>query len=147
MERRGLDRREFTREWVVAVLSGVTISVAGCGGGGGSPAAPSGPSPGGPGGSAADPGDGTDTGSEHRASISANHGHEAVLTGTELQGSGDVMLDIRGQADHSHVVALTRDEVDRIAQGERVVTASTSHQGHDHTITFDPTEAPVPDDY
>ena len=124
MERVRLDRREFTVAAVLAALSGVTITISSCGGGGGSsPTVPSNPTP------SLGPGD-------KAGSISANHGHVAVITAVQLAAGGAVNLDIQGQATHSHAVQLSAAEVTQISQGTRVAKASSTDQGHDHTVTF-----------
>ena len=68
-----LDRREFTRLSVLAALSGVAITISGCGGGGGSNSSPNNPTPT----PSLAPGD-------KAATISANHGHTAVITNVQL---------------------------------------------------------------
>jgi hypothetical protein len=39
-----------------------------------------------------------------RTTISANHGHSAVITGAQLTAGGAVELNIRGTATHAHTV-------------------------------------------
>lgn len=121
-----LGRREFTVASVMALLSGVTITLSGCGGGG----SPSGPSPtGGSGGPPTSSGDRT-------ASISANHGHTAVVTGAMITAGAAVSLNIRGSSDHPHTVALSASEIQQIGAGQRVAKNSSTDGGHDHTVTF-----------
>jgi hypothetical protein len=115
-----LDRRQFTLKTVLAVLSGVTISITGCGGDD-SPTAPGGGG-GGTGGAT--------------ASVSANHGHTATLSAAQLSAGTDVVLDIRGSANHPHTVALSGPEVVSIANRQRVSKTSSSEDGHNHTVTF-----------
>ena len=112
-------RREFTVASALAVLGGVTITISGCGGSSDSPTGPT-----------ATPGGGSS------ASISLNHGHEAVITSAQLTAANDVELDITGTADHSHSVTLSSVEVQQIAAGTRVSKVSTTDGGHDHTVTF-----------
>jgi hypothetical protein len=126
-ERRTLGRREFTVASALAALSGVAITIGGCAGGsssGGSPTTPSTPPP------APDPG-GDVTGT-----VSANHGHAAVISAARLSDPQMVELDITGSADHPHTVELTADEIQQIADGETVSKASSVEQGHGHTVTF-----------
>lgn len=121
-----LGRREFTVASVMALLSGVTITLSGCGGGG----SPSSPSPtGGSGGPPTSSGDRT-------ASISANHGHTAVVTGAMITAGAAVSLNIRGSSDHPHTVALSASEIQQIGAGQRVAKNSSTDGGHDHTVTF-----------
>jgi len=141
-EARQVDRREFTRESLLALLAGVTVTVSGCGGGGGGsspsvgPAAPSAPSPTPTGNTAGD--------NDVPGSISANHGHHAVVTGAQLAAGGAVRLDIHGEADHTHLVDLTVAEVARIHDGQMVSKDSSATDAHAHTVTF--LKGTVPDD-
>lgn len=127
-ERKTLDRREFTVASVLAALSGVAITVSGCGGGsssGASPTTPSTPSP--------TPGPG---GGDVMGRISANHGHVAVISAARLADPQMVELDITGSANHPHTVELTADEVQQISDGQTVSKTSSVDQGHSHTVTF-----------
>ena len=80
-------------------------------------------------------------GSDRQASIASNHGHVATLTAAQLSAGAAVSLDIRGSADHSHIVGLGGAEVVQIRQGQRVTTtsstdASSTFGTHSHTVTF-----------
>ena len=114
-----LDRREFTAKSVLALLSGVVITITGCSED--NPSNPANPSQ--------EAGDAV-------AAISANHGHTAVITSAQLLAPTAISLDIRGSASHSHTVELTQLEVAQIADGTRVSKLSTNEQGHDHMVTF-----------
>jgi hypothetical protein len=113
------DRRQFTVGAILALLAGVTITLSGCGDDDG-PLAPS-PAPG---------------GSNITGSISANHGHSAVITDAQLGAGNVVTLDIRGTAAHPHTVELTVGEAQQIAARQRVVKESSTDDGHRHTVTF-----------
>jgi len=113
-----LTRREFTLETALAILSGVTITISGCGSD-----SPTAPTP------TLNPGD-------KQGSISANHGHSAVIRAAEINAANVVSLDIRGNADHPHTVSLTQAEVMSIGANTRVSKASSTDDGHDHTVTF-----------
>jgi hypothetical protein len=123
-----LGRREFTVASALAALSGVAITISGCGGGssGGSPTTPSTPTP-------------TPTpaaGGDVMGTISANHGHTAVISAARLADPAMVELDIRGIADHRHTVGLSAEEVQQIAGGQQVAKVSSEDAGHSHTVTF-----------
>ena len=121
-----LDRREFTRLSLLSMLSGVAITISGCGGGGGGGSN----NPGGP----SNPGDGSKSGA-----ISANHGHAVTITAAELSAGGQLVLTLRGTAgvpEHTHSVALTAAEVVSIRDGARVSKVSSNTDAHDHTVTF-----------
>ncbi len=121
-----IGRREFSLHSALAILSGVAITVSGCASD--SPTDPS-PSPG--------PGPDPDPDPDDlEGTVSANHGHEAVITGAELTAGNMLSLDITGTADHPHTVELSEDEVMRIADGDTVAKVSSSDDGHTHTVTF-----------
>jgi hypothetical protein len=119
-----VDRREFTRETLLVALSGVVITVSGCGGGdGGSPTSPS------------------PTGGAGVGTVGANHGHSAVISDAQITAGNTVQLDIQGAADHPHAVTLTADAVQAIRAGRPVGAISTSNTSptspsHSHTVTF-----------
>jgi hypothetical protein len=119
-----LDRREFTLQLVLAVLSGATITVVSACGGGGSPSSPS-PSP--------NPGGNNDgvTGT-----VLANHGHTAFIENARLTAGNAFSLDIRGQADHPHTIDLSANQVVQIAARQRVSVESTTDAAHAHTVVF-----------
>jgi hypothetical protein len=119
-----IGRRDFTAAGILALLSGVAISVSGCGGGGGS-SSPTSPSTGTPA-----------AGGDKTGSVSSNHGHTAVLTAAQLQAGGAVALNIRGTSAHPHTVNLTAAQVASIAGGTRVAQTSSSDDGHTHDVTF-----------
>ena len=115
-----ISRREFSLHSALAILSGVAITVSGCGSD--SPTDPT-PTP--------DPGP-----DDLEGTVSANHGHEAVITDAELTAGNMLTLDIMGTADHPHTVELTADEVMRIDDGETVAKLSSNNDAHTHTVTF-----------
>ena len=115
-----LDRREFTLQLVLAVLSGATITVASACGGDGYGGNPPSPSPSG----------------DISGTVTANHGHQATITGGQLSAGNSVTLDIRGGADHPHTVELTAGQVMQIAARQRVSVQSTTDVAHAHTVVF-----------
>jgi hypothetical protein len=115
-----LDRREFTLQLVIAILSGATITVVPACGGGGSPSSPS-----------PNPGSGDVTGT-----ITANHGHTARITAAQLSAGNELTLNITGQADHPHTVQLSGAQIMQIASRQRVSVESTNDAAHTHTVTF-----------
>ncbi len=115
-----LTRRNFTLAAAMAVLSGVAISVSGCGGdSSASPAAPS-----------------STPASDRTGSISSNHGHSAMITSAQLGASGGVTLNIQGTSSHPHTVALTGADLSAIASNQRVSRESSNDASHTHTVTF-----------
>jgi hypothetical protein len=125
MEHRTLDRREFTLQSAMAILSAATITISGCGGGGSSPAPTPNPNPN------PNPGPGDVAGT-----ITGNHGHTATISAAVLTAANAIQLDIRGGADHPHTVSLSASEVTMIGARQTVSKVSTNDQGHSHTVTF-----------
>jgi hypothetical protein len=127
-EQKILGRREFTVASAMAVLSGVAITVSGCGGSGGSsptsPPAPEVPDP--------TPAPGADA----VGTVGTNHGHAAVITAAQLSSPTELTLDITGTSSHPHTVALSIDEVQQIGSGGRVSKESSTDESHSHTVTF-----------
>jgi hypothetical protein len=118
-----LDRREFTLAAILAMLSGVTITISACGS---SSSSPSTPTP-----TTQPPATGDKT-----ATISANHGHTATITGAQLTAGGDLTVQLTEGSGHTHSVGLTGAEVVQIRDNTRVSKESSSNSGHSHTVTF-----------
>jgi hypothetical protein len=133
-ERFDPSRREFTLASALAVLSGVTITITGCGGGGygGTNSDPYGPSTPAP----------TPMVGDKLGAVSANHGHEAMITAARLTAGQAISLDIRGQADHTHNVELSAVEINAIAANQQVTKPSSSsstggiYGDHLHSVSF-----------
>jgi hypothetical protein len=114
-----MTRREFTLESALAVLAGVTITISGCGDDdGGTPMSPT-PTP------------GSVTGT-----VSANHGHTAIIDSARLMAGAAISLDIRGQATHPHTVNISAAQMQTISARQQVSIVSSSDDGHTHTVTF-----------
>ncbi len=124
-----LDRRTFTLEAALAILSGVAITISSGCGGGSSPTTPSTPAPT----PAPTP---TPATGDKVGSISANHGHSAVITAAQLTAGGGVSLNIQGSASHNHVVDLSAAQIAAIAANQQVAKDSSNNDGHEHTVTF-----------
>ena len=118
-----LDRREFTLAAILTMLSGVTITISGCGSS--SPNTPTPPTTQPPVG-------------DKMGTISANHGHVAVITAARLLAGQAISLDIQGTASHTHTVDLSAAEIVDIAGHQRVAKDSSTNGGHNHTVTFNP---------
>jgi hypothetical protein len=113
-------RREFTLAAMLAMLSGVTITISGCGGSSSSSPTPQATTP---------------PAGDKTATISANHGHVAVITSAKLTAGNALVLDIQGSATHNHTVELSAAEVVQIRDGARVAKESSATD-HRHTVTF-----------
>jgi hypothetical protein len=120
----GIDRREFTLQAAMAILAGCTITVAeGCGSSSSSPTPTPTPTP--------QPSDVT-------GSISANHGHVAVITGAQITAGGAIPLNIQGMATHPHTVEISQTDLQSLKNRQAVTHDSTNNSGHMHTVTFTP---------
>jgi hypothetical protein len=114
-----LDRREFTLQAALAILAGVTITVAeACG------SSKTAPSP--------------TSVSDVTGSISANHGHTAVITGAQITAGNAVSLNIQGTATHAHTVEISQTDLQNLKNRQAVTRDSTNNSGHTHTVTFTP---------
>ena len=118
-DRHVVTRRDFTLESALALLAGVTITISGCGDDDSPTPSPSPP-----------------PATNVSGSVSANHGHEATITGAQITQAGALSLDIRGQATHPHTVQLTGAQVQAVGQRARVEMVSSTDNNHSHTVTF-----------
>ena len=109
-------RREFTLGWALAVLGAATITIS-CSSDNNPTTTPS------------NPGD-------EVGSISANHGHIAIVHAAQLTSPTAITVDIRGNATHPHLIELSSSQVAMISDNGRVSVVSTTDDGHNHTVTF-----------
>jgi hypothetical protein len=121
----GISRREFTLETCLAILAGAAVTIVGsaCGSGGSSPAGPSG-------------GPGPGAGGDKSGAISGNHGHTATITAAQLTAGNALSVELTLGSGHTHQLALTANQVAAVAANQSVSGASTTTNGHDHTVTF-----------
>ena len=121
-----LERRDFTMQLILAVLSSATIVVSeACGSSGADPSPVGGGNGGGGGGNGSVAG-----------TISGNHGHVATISAAQLTAANAVALDITGTATHSHSVDLSAQDILDVAGRKSVAKLSSTGSGHDHTVTF-----------
>ncbi len=118
-------RRAISVGAALALLGFPTITLTGCGGG----SSPTNPNP------TPNPTP-TPSPGDVQGAISANHGHNVVITAAQLQAGGAVTLVLSVASNHSHSVDLSSAEVVQIRGGGRVSKTSTSEQAHTHTVTF-----------
>jgi hypothetical protein len=111
-----MTRRAFTVESALAILGAATITIS-CGGSDSMPTTPT------------NPGD-------EVGSISANHGHIAIVEAVRLTSPTAISVDIRGNATHPHLIELTSSQLAMISDNGRVSVVSTTDEGHNHTVTF-----------
>ncbi len=139
-EPKDVSRREFTEKSAMAILSGVVITITGCGGSDSPPPTPAQPSPTPP------PAPPTGSADDVFGVVSANHGHIAGITQAEIMSGNDLSLNIIGDAGHPHTVELTADELTQIGYGVQVSKAASRLEAddplypdvpsHGHTVTF-----------
>ena len=116
-----ITRREFTAQSVLALLGGFIITVTEACGSSSSVTTPSPTAP-----------------SDITASISANHGHVATVTGAQITADLGVTLNIQGQATHNHTVDLSSTDLTNLKNRQTVAITSSTNSGHQHTVTFTP---------
>lgn len=68
--------------------------------------------------------------------IERNHGHELLLSESDLEDHQSHSYDIQGMATHSHIVYLSRNDFMRLSQGSTVRVVSSSNYGHRHLIVL-----------
>jgi len=119
-EARLLDRRAFTVESALAILSGVLITITGCDSN--DTTNPTQPAP--------------IVAGDVSGVVSDNHGHVAVIMRAQLTAGNALSLDIQGSASHTHTVELSAAEIVQIGGGQKVAKTSTTNSGHNHTVTF-----------
>ena len=119
-------RRDFTVSSALAFLSGVAITITGCGDSGGpttpAPTTTTTPAP--------------PASSDVTGTVDENHGHTAVITAAQLTSAATVILDITGTSSHTHTVELTSADLDQIAAGTQVAKTSSVDAEHGHLVTF-----------
>jgi hypothetical protein len=115
-----LTRREFTLEAAIAILAGCVITISDTACGGSNPTAP------------------IPTEPDLNGSVSANHGHVAVITSIQIMAGNAVALDIRGTATHTHTLSISQGDLTSLRNRQTVTSNSTTDSGHSHTVTFTP---------
>jgi len=120
-------RRKFTLEAALAILAGcvITITDAACGGKDDTPTNPA-PAP-----------------TDITGTISANHGHAAVVTAAQITATSAIVLDIKGTAVHNHTLSLSQADLQTLKNRTPVSRDSSSDVSgsaglHLHTVTFTP---------
>lgn len=119
-DRHVVTRRDFTLESALALLAGVTITITGCGDDDNNSSPTPGPTP----------------VANATGTVSANHGHEAMITAAQITAGGNLSLDIRGSASHPHTVQVTSTQLQSIGARQQVAIVSSTDNNHSHTVTF-----------
>jgi hypothetical protein len=68
--------------------------------------------------------------------IENNHGHTAIVTGRQIAEGRALPLDIRGAANHGHLLEITDDNIQRLQRRDRVEVNSSLENNHRHRVTF-----------
>ena len=124
-------RREFTAQSVLTLLSGFIITVSeACG----SSSSSTNPTPT----TTTTPSTTPATPADINGTVSANHGHVAIVTGAEITADVAVTLNIQGTATHNHTVAIAAGDLTNLKNRQAVSITSSTDAGHQHTVTFTP---------
>ncbi len=128
------NRRDFLQKSLLAVLSGVAVTVSGCG----KYSAPNSSQGGNSGNTGSTPAGNEQTSSSSSVTgqISGNHGHQAVISALTMASGGGAALDIQGSSGHFHMVNLSAAQISSISTGGRVVVSSSTEAGHGHSVQF-----------
>ena len=118
-------RREFTLEAALALLAGCVITISDACGGKSSTTDAS-PAP-----------------TDINGTVSANHGHTAVVTAAQITAANAVALSIQGTAVHNHTLSLSQGDLQTLKNRQPVSRDSSSDVSatfglHLHTVTFTP---------
>lgn len=116
-----LSRREFTLEAALAILAGCVITVTDVACGSSSPTTPTPVAP-----------------SDVNGTVSANHGHVAVVTGAAITTGAQVSLNIQGTATHPHTVLVSSANLTSLKSRQAVTITSSTDNNHMHDVTFTP---------
>ena len=111
-------RREFTLQSALAILSGVVITVSGCGDD--SPTNP--------------------TVSDIQGNVATNHPepHVVTVTGAQITAGNAVTLTLTGTSTHTHTVELTQNDRGMLRNRQAVTKTSSTDGAHAHGVTFTP---------
>jgi hypothetical protein len=126
-ESTAVTRREFTLEAALALLAGCVITISeACGSNTSSSPSSSSPPP-----------------ADVNGTVSANHGHAAVVTAAQITASNAIVLDIQGTAVHHHTLSLSQADLQTLKNRQAVAKDSSTDLSnayglHMHTVTFAP---------
>jgi hypothetical protein len=67
--------------------------------------------------------------------ITGNHGHTLAVTGAQVTAGAAMVYDIEGSAGHSHDLALSSDDFQKLKAGGSITKQSSNAAGHEHEIT------------
>ncbi|MBW2455268.1 MAG: hypothetical protein JRI68_12190 [Deltaproteobacteria bacterium] len=75
-------------------------------------------------------------GSGTTSTISANHGHDLLVSKEDALAGVEKTYDIAGGGGHSHMVTVTEAHFAELAGDQVVVVTSTTGAGHTHEVTI-----------
>jgi hypothetical protein len=123
-------RRKFLGTLTGALVAGLAIQILGCTE---DPVSSGSPAPGtGNGGNCAL----GKAAADRTGTVSANHGHVAVVTQAVQDAGVAHQLSIEGSAGHDHIVALTEADITALKAGSALTKTSSNVNSHTHTVTF-----------
>lgn len=69
------------------------------------------------------------------ATISANHGHTAMIPAADVAAGVEKTYDIKGGSQHPHSITVTAAMFAMLKAGTMVVVTSSNDAGHTHNVT------------
>jgi len=69
------------------------------------------------------------------STITANHGHALTIDAADFAAFADRNYQIKGTADHDHVVTYTAQQFQTLGNGGTAKATSTVTNGHSHDVT------------
>jgi hypothetical protein len=73
---------------------------------------------------------------DRSGTVASNHGHVALVTGTQQDTGTAFNLSIQGSAGHNHTLALTTQNLADLKAGLALTKTSSTDAGHSHSVTF-----------
>lgn len=70
------------------------------------------------------------------ATISANHGHAAMVPSADVMAGVAKTYNIQGASGHPHTIMVTPAMFTMLKAGQMVVVASSNDAGHTHNVTI-----------
>lgn len=71
------------------------------------------------------------------STIARNHGHQFILSLTDLERNGVKSYDIQGSASHSHEIDISKDVLLALSLKNVVEIESTNAAGHTHIVRLE----------
>ncbi|CAM1365897.1 conserved exported hypothetical protein [Tenacibaculum litoreum] len=69
------------------------------------------------------------------SAISANHGHNLIVSKEDVQAGTEKSYSIQGSSPHDHMVTLSAANFSSLQNNNSITVSSTSGDGHTHLVT------------